>query len=124
MSNKIDAGIAMDGIRMIGKNQEMVNLDDMSNLAKRLYYAGRFEEAKKLFEKLAELGSEDAIEYLGYISAIRAIETCEKEVLDKALQKALQYTYYNTGYETPHTYYETPRGIEKPYSSGRNKKSR
>ena len=107
MSNKIDAGIAMDGIRMIGKNQEMVNLDDMSNLAKRLYYAGRFEEAKKLFEKLAELGSEDAIEYLGYISAIRDREKCEKKVLDKALQ-----------------YTETPRGIEKPYSSGRNKKSR
>ena len=111
MSNKIYAGIAMGGIRMIGKNQEMVNLDDMSNLAKRLYYAGRFEEAKKLFEKLAELGSEDAIEYLGYISAIRDREKCEKKVLDEALDKALQYT-------------ETPRGIEKPYSSGRNKKSR
>lgn len=98
-------------INELERKAESGNLDDMFNLAKELYRADRFEEAKKLFEKLAELGSEDAIEYLGYISAIRDREKCEKKVLDEALDKALQYT-------------ETPRGIEKPYSSGRNKKSR
>ena len=53
-------------INELERKAESGNLDDMFNLAKELYRADRFEEAKKLFEKLAELGRKDAIEYLDY----------------------------------------------------------